>query len=195
MWLGFWTLQKVLLKEWLRVRSSAWAPSFFLHSFPFFFSSFFFCFLCYFLPRNPFQSSTSFRSFWWTSCCIAALRDIRAVYLGSSFVTAPKSVHCTAPVTSDVGENLWKIDYFSIVLSVYLQTAMGRDTNDVSPLTTEKARKTEIHSFRIFFCHIFGVFKINKFFNKKVGCGAGMAMIYHKERCLWMLPYHPATQK
>lgn len=66
-----------------------------------------------------------------------------------SFFIAPKSVHCTAPVTSDVDKNLWKMHYFSIVLPNYLQTTMGRGTKVVSPLTTERAQKTRISDFQI----------------------------------------------
>lgn len=69
------------------------------------------------------------------------------MHLGTSFITASKSVHYTVPVTSDAGENLWKRDYFSIVLPVYLQVAMERGTKDVSPVTTERERKIKIPNF------------------------------------------------
>lgn len=84
-------------------------------------------------------------------------------------LTVPKSVHCTATVTSDVGENLWETDYFSIVLPVYLQTTMGRGTKDVSPLTAERAQKTKIPNFQIFLPHILGAIKAREIFQQKGG--------------------------
>lgn len=165
--------------------------SFWLFS-PFPFSSASFTFSCLIL------FSTNFRWFWWTSFWIVVFWGIMAQHLETSFTTISKSVHHTVHVISDVGENLWKRDYFTIVLPVYLQVAMGRSTKGVSPVTTERGQKIKIPNFRFSSLPspIFGRgFKLKKYFNKKMRIGTGLAKIYLKGGFLWMLPYHPATEK
>lgn len=175
-----------------------WAPLLFHYSFCF---GFFSPFLFLLLPvsfSHLILFSTIFRWFWWTSFWIFVLWGIRALYLGTSFITASKSVHYPVPVILDVGKNLWKRDYFSVVFLVYLQVAMGRSTKDVSPVTTERAQKikTPIFRFSSLSPPMFRRgFKLKKYFNKKVRIGTGLTMICLKGRFLWMLPYHPATKK
>lgn len=127
-----------------------WAPLLFHHSFSFWlFLPFPFSSASLLIFSHLILFSTNFRRFWWTYFWIVVLWGIRAVHLGTSFITASKSVHYTVHVISDVGKNLWKRDYFSIVFPLYLQVAMGRSTKNLSPVTTEREQKIKIPNFQI----------------------------------------------